>query len=79
MIAKLKLERTLSTILQNKDQTQNPTNNESNNKQGINNNGTTALEWTASEAIDDLDAFYWLKLSLQQIQQNNSVKRILQK
>ena len=45
----VKLERTLSIELQNKDQTQNPTNNESNNKQWFNNR-TIALERTTAEA-----------------------------
>ena len=52
MIAKL--ERTISTALQNnlKNKTQNPTNIDSNNKQWINNNKTTALERTAAETTD---------------------------
>ena len=33
----------------------NPTNNESNKKQWINNNRTTALELTAAEATEDGD------------------------
>ena len=45
-----KLERTQSTVKQNKDLTLNPTNNGSNNKQWINNSRTTALERTAAEA-----------------------------
>ena len=45
----VKLERKLSTELQNKDQTQNPTKNENNNKHWFKNR-TTAIERMASEA-----------------------------
>ena len=47
-----KLETTLSTAQQNKEQTQNAQNNGCNIKQWIDNNRITALEWTAAEALD---------------------------
>ena len=51
---------TQSNELQNREQTQNPINNGSNNKQYINNNRTTALERTA--VTGGLNAFYWYQI-----------------
>ena len=49
----LKLEKTLSTAQQIKDQTQNPyTKYGGDNKQRINNKMTTVLEWTSAEATE---------------------------
>ena len=56
MIAKP--ERTLSTVFQNKDQTQTPTNNGGNIELLINRYRATALEQIAAEAIGGINSLY---------------------
>ena len=36
--------------------------NETNNPKQINNNRTTALQWTAAKATGTLNAFYWYQI-----------------
>ena len=56
MIAKP--ERILSTVFQNKDQTQTPTNNGGNIELLINRYGAIALEQIAAEAIGGINRLY---------------------
>ena len=57
------LERTLSTAcITNKDEHKTPTHSNTNNKQWISNNRTTALEQTAAQATGGLNAFFWCQI-----------------